>query len=188
MLFTRLLSALALLLALGCGPQAPCWTSTHPEEGYIEFVSGAVELVRDKFPEWYNAETPVGVDLKDKDNLAYAIQVGGQETVIINVTQKALDLCTQEDLASILLHEYVHVALWDEINAIADPASRCSHIRHELKANLTTAFAYDELGYSIRMLAMALNLYEHYYFEALVYCEDAIFEDMPAPPGLDWLR
>ncbi len=186
-MFTRLLAALALFVMLGCGPQVPCWTSTHPEEGYIEFISGAVEIVRDKFPEWYNEETPIWVDLKDEKNLAYAKLIE-QEPIRIGLTQKALDLCTQEDLASVLLHEYVHVKLWDEIATMADEDTDCNYIRHELEANLTTAFAYDELGYSIRMLAMALNLYEHYYLEALLKCKAVIFEDMPTPARWKDLR
>ncbi len=180
-MFTRLLSALALFLALGCGPQAPCWTSTHPEEGYKEFISGAVEIVRDKFPEWYNEETPIRVDLKEKDNIASTRQVGGQGTVVIDVNQKALNLCTQEDLASVLLHEYVHVKLWDEIALTSNDKTDCKHIRHELKANLTVLFAYDELEYSMTMLHIALDLYEQYYLSARSRCQPEIYKDMPEP-------
>ncbi len=181
MLLTRLLVALALFLTLGCvSPKVPCWSDTHPDEGYIEFISGAVEVVRDKFPEWYNEKTPIALDLEDKENLAYANRTE-QGVIGIKLTQKALDLCTEEDLASILLHEYVHVKLWDEIAAMVSDTEDCNHIRHELKANLTVAFAYDELGYSTRMLRMALDLYEHYYVGALLECDEAVYNDMPKP-------
>ncbi len=179
-MFTRLLAALALFVMLGCGPQTPCWTSAHPDEGYRDFIAGAVQLVHDKFPEWYQEEVVLTLDLEDKENLAYTIR-GKNGTTYIKLAQKALNLCTEEDLASVILHESVHAKLWDEIEALVPDPDICNHIRHELNANLTVAFAYYELGYSPKMLKMSLDLYEHFFLEALLECKEEIYRDMPMP-------
>jgi len=179
-LFTRLLAALALFVMLGCGPQAPCWTSAHPDEGYMDLITGAVQLVHDKFPEWYDEKVVLTLDLENTEDLAYTTR-NKEGTTFIKLTQKTLNLCTEEDVASVILHESVHAKLWDEIEALVPDPDVCNHIRHELTANLTVAFAYYELEYGPEMLGMALDLYEHNYLEALLECNKEIYGDMPMP-------
>ena len=187
MLFTRLLAALALFVMLGCGPQAPCWTAAHPDKGYRDLITGAVQLVHDKFPEWYDEKVVLGLDLENKEDLAYTTR-NEEGTTFIKLTQKALNLCTEEDLASVILHESVHAKLWDEIEALVPDPDICNHIRHELTANLAVAFAYYELGYSPKMLSLALDLYDYYYVEARLECKEEIYRDMPTPARWKALR
>ena len=184
----RLILAAVLLfgLVISCSdtPKAPCWTKNHPDQGYKEFIVTATEIVKEKFPEWYQKDVPLGLDLfiykEAPKRLAYT-HINEEGKTAIKLTQRALDLCTAEDLAYILLHEYVHVKIWEDVETATEDDNDCDYIRHEIVANWTTLEAHSKLGYSRRFLINALLLYEKYYRKGFIFCAPEIYEDFPGP-------
>ena len=57
------------------------------------------------------------------------------------------------------------------------------HVAGEMNKNIACSIklAQRELGYSPKMLKMALDLYVYYYWEAFLECEEEIYRDMPMP-------
>ncbi len=188
MLIRRLAVALILVLAVATAleywssrPQTPCWTATHPGQGYVELISAGTELIEEKFPQWYNKDVPLGLDLEDDRNIGYTYE-DNEGTIGIKLTQFALNLCRAEDLSAVLLHEYVHASLWRTLEKEI-PNETCNNIRHELMANWTVIQAYEELDYSLVTLGKALNLYDEHYIKGFVMCEPSIYKDLPVPRG-----
>ncbi len=178
----RILVAIFLFAIVSySAPKALCWSRTHFGEGHKELIAASKQMVQDKFPEWYQEDVEVGVDAVE-DYLGYTHR-NNQGDLAIKLTQRGLDLCSVEDVAAVLLHEYVHAKLWVQLGQDF-PNPQCNNVRHELEANWVVIQAYDELKYSGRMLQNTLDLFDHYYLEGLLFCNAKVRKGLPRPPTM----
>ena len=145
MLRTRTMM-LVFVLALAMGfrscptvqvPETPCYTAANPGKGAVELMQESLALVKERVPAYYDETIDVGIASDGEEFLAYVRKVDEgteDERLILRVTQSGLQLCTKEDLGTIILHEFVHVAIWDILEqGITDDT--CNTVRHELIAN-----------------------------------------------------
>lgn len=162
--------------------KTPCWTSHHWGQGYNQFIKQAVNKVKHKFPQWYNPKTKIMINTTNtltNNNIAYTYQPDGK-TIVIELTFQALKLCTTDDLSSVILHEFVHVKLWNSIRK-KFPKQPCNNIRHELMANLTVIKAYDQLQKSKEIHNLTIKLYNHFYIKAVERCSPNVYQDLSSP-------
>ena len=171
-----------LLLMWGCteAPDPPSLTIRHLGMNYLEFLSRAEALVKENFPEWY-VEGVKKELIFDNSNYDGFATINKQEdgTLVMSIYELAWDLCAVEDLASVLLHEYVHVKIWDELEEKM-PNEWCNLAVHEL-----TAYGVEMNQRKIRTTgAMRRNNrmgYDMAYLQARVFCSQEIIKDFPKP-------
>ncbi len=186
-LYSAILITLLLITCVFDGDvRNKCYSYSRPGVTPIDFVSDAQDMLKERFPEWFVEETKIFIRQSQRGKVFARVRPQRFEgELIMDLYPISLRLCTVEDLASVLLHEYVHVKVWDELQErISD--EDCRNARHELIANFTVLDAREKLPYSDDLLGGALVLYETYYAFAECVCEPEVYEDYPRPsiPGL----
>ena len=104
-----------------------------PDMTYTEFLALAEEKVEENFPQWHVKD--VEKDLRTNEQAMKYASVTRKEdgTFVMTLFEPSWDLCAVEDLALVLLHEYVHVRIWDTLNEVS-PNPFCRTALHELTA------------------------------------------------------
>ena len=172
-------------------PQEPqvchdTYTIRTPDMGYYESMRAGDELVLATAPEWYvegTREMPVimqaSPNLLGRFGEAWIDEQGVYHVVIGRL---GLMLATIEDLASIVLHEFVHVIMWEEIQA-QDWTQECKSARQELLANKVVIEHYLKLGYTPYMYENSRKLYAEAKAKALLnQCPAEVMSGMPKVP------
>ena len=173
-------------------PQEPqvchdTFTIRTPDMSYYDSMRAGDELVKSAAPEWYvegSREIPVIMQaspnlLRSRLGEAWIDEEGVYHVVI---GRMGLMLATIEDLASVILHEFVHVIIWEEVEA-QDWTPECKKARHELMANKVVIEHYLDLGYTPHMLKNSRKLYVEAKALALLnQCPAEVTSDMPEVP------
>jgi hypothetical protein len=146
-----------------------------------QFVRAADLLIELRAPEYrrHSAEVHLGFGLL---NMYGITDRNTQGDLIIVLGRPALMLATVEDLAMVLLHEYVHVVYWDEIfgGNYGGATEECKKQRAEMIANKVTVELYHKLEYRHDMLLHGLRMYRRAYTKAKVMeCPLEITIDLP---------
>ena len=172
----------ALLLMWGCteAPHPPSFTIRHPDMNYLEFLSRAEALVKEKFPEWYVEGVKKELIFVNSNNDEFATITGQEDgNLVMSIYGLAWDLCAVEDLASVLLHEYVHVKIWDELDEKI-PNKWCNIAVHEL-----TAYGVQMRQRRIRVKGAMRRSprlgYDLAYLQAKAFCPQKTIKDFPKP-------
>lgn len=146
------------------------------------FVRAAADLIDRKAPRWSNHDTQVhlGFGLLNKYGITNKTADGD---LYIILGRPALVMATVEDLAAVLLHEYVHVVYWDYVFAnpsFEDATFECKKTRAEMLANKVVVELYHKIGYRHDMMRHQIALYKSAYVYAQVMeCPIGITLDLP---------
>ncbi len=189
LLCSILLFALFLAYPVSTAKPQVCddtYTIRTPNMSYYDAMRAGDKLVLAAAPEWYvegTLEMPVimqaSPNLLKRYGEAWIDDEGVYHVVIGRL---GLMLATIEDLASIILHEFVHVVLWEEIEA-RDWTDKCKSARQELMANKVVIEHYLKLGYTPYMYAHARSLYARAKAKALLFqCPAEVMSDLPEVP------
>jgi len=152
---------------------------------YSEFIARADLMVANTFPEWY--VEGIRQELVFKTDIRFAAVTKLEDgTFVMYIYEQARDLCTVEDLASVLLHEYVHAKIWDDLEErisgfIFD--DYCRSAIHEV-----TAYGV-ELGQKKIRTTGAMRMgtwlgYALHYNRAEIFCPEDLIKDFPEPEEL----
>lgn len=181
----------ALLLALPATTAEPqvcndTFTIRTPDMSYYDSMRAGDELVMAAAPEWYvegTQEMPIIVQANpDLLSLYGEAWVDEQGVYHVVVGRLGLMLATIEDLASVLLHEYVHVIAWEEVEA-EEWSENCKSVRQELIANKVVIEHYHKLGYSPYMLSNSRTLYAQAKAKGLLnQCPAEVMSGLPEVP------
>ncbi len=175
------------------GPHEDCgcaYTLRPPLMGFFAFMDAADRMVASKAPEWYvvgSEEQPLIMHAMPNLKNIFG-QAWKDEEGVYNISfgRSALFLATIEDAANVMLHEYVHLKIWDEIASHDEWTTECKEARHELVANKVVIESYHKLGYTPHMYRHAKSLYGEARAEAkIAECPEAITIDMPHIPIQD---
>lgn len=146
-----------------------------------QFVRAADLLIELRAPEYrrHSAEVHLGFGLLNNYGITDRDSKGD---LIIVLGRPALMLATVEDLAMVLLHEYVHVVTWDDIfgGDFGGATEECKKQRAEMIANKVTVELYHRIEYRHDMLLHGLRMYRQAYVKAQVMkCPLEITIDLP---------
>jgi hypothetical protein len=163
------------------------YTIRTPDMDYYDFLRAADAMVLAAVPEWYVVGTPeLPIIVQASPNLLQS-RYGeawrdDQGVYHVRIGRLGLMLATVEDLASVMLHEYVHVLSWEGIEG--QPWSEnCMSARQELMANKIVIEHYILLGYTPHMLRNSYTLYSQAQFKALLnQCPAEVTSDLPDVP------
>ncbi len=188
---------LALLLALPANTQevlpskplvlhddsGKAYTIRTPNMDYYSFLHAADAMVLAAAPDWYVVGTPeMPVIMQASPNLLRKfgeMWKDDQGVYHVDIGRLGLMLATVEDLASVVLHEFVHVIAWEEIKA-QDWSYNCKSARHELMANKVVTGHYLKLGYTSDMYENSRKLYAEAKAKAVLnQCPAEVMIDMP---------
>ncbi len=169
-----------------CHTDSRTYSIRTPDMDYYDFLRAADAMVLATVPDWYVVGTPeLPVILQASPNLLRRFGeawIDDQGVYHVVIGRLGLMLSTVEDLASIVLHEYVHVLEWEKIEA--QPWSdNCKSARQELVANKVVIEHYTVLGYTPHMLENSFILYAQ--AEALAMlnqCPAEVTSDLPDVP------
>jgi hypothetical protein len=148
-------------------------------------------MLTERVPEWLPSGVHIQVNPKkqgDRYGQSWPNEDGQMQ---IGLFASALHLATVEDLAHVLLHEFVHVIKWQEIVAMNLDADAeegeirwCTAHHHELWANKIVVESFPRLRYSPQMLNRALALYkEHLDLAKASDCPVETYEGFPLLPS-----
>ena len=146
------------------------------------FVRAADDLIERKAARWHNHDTQVhlGFGLLNKYGITNKTSDGD---LYIVLGRTALVMATVEDLAAVLLHEYVHVVYWDYVfdNPSLEGATfECKKARAEMLANKVVVELYHKIGYRHDMMRHQLALYQSaYVYQRVMECPPEIAIDLP---------
>ncbi len=168
--------ALVLLLVLGCSFTGN--TLQRSSMGPFEFIARADIMVEKNFPEWYVEGTPYMVSLEETDNLAAAFKYE-DGTFLIVLYEDALNLPLVEDLATTLLHEHVHVKIWDDLEEDAT-GELCQGAVQEMTA-YRVELEQTKIQVSRNMRDSIQDWYNTYYFYGVIACPAEIIKNFPRP-------
>lgn len=127
----------ALLLVGGCATWQPHYTLRYPDMTYFEFLSQADALVAENFPQWYTKNVQKELRFGKLNGRYASIKEEKNGTLVMFIYKLSWDLRTVEDLASVLLHEYVHIKIWNDLEDQIpgdDVAVWCRAAVHEMTA------------------------------------------------------
>jgi len=168
------------------------YTIRHPDMEPLEFTLLAHEMVKDRVPEWLAKGVHIQVNPRAQGGGRYG-QTGPDEhgKMHIQLFASALHLAIVEDLAHILLHEFVHAIKWDDIAAMnldsdaeEDEPHWCTMYHHELWSNRIVIESFPRLRYSPQMLNRALALYREHLSRAKASdCPVETYEGFPLLPS-----
>ena len=146
------------------------------------FVRAADDMLERKAPRWRNhgAQVHLGFGLLSK----YGVTAKDAEgNLYIVLGRPALVMATVEDLAAVLLHEYVHVVYWDYVfdnPSFEDATYECKRCRAEMLANKVVVEMYHRIGYRHDMMRHQLALYQSaYVYQQVMGCPPEIALDLP---------
>ncbi len=165
-----------------------------PDMDYYDFLRAADAMVLAAAPEWYVEGTPeMPVIMQATPNLLHRYGeawVDEQGVYHVVIGRLGLMLATVEDLASVILHEFVHVISWEEIEA-QGWSENCEFARQELIANKVVIEHYLKLGYTPYMLSNSRKLFSQARVKAMLnqcpaeVMSGMIEEPMPITPAED---
>ena len=166
------------------------YTIRHADMEPLEFTVLAHSMVAERVPEWLAKGVHIQVDPRAQGNRYAQTWPDKNGQMQIRLFASALRLATVEDLAHVLLHEFVHAIKWDDIEAMnLDPNAQdgelhlCTTYHHELWANRIVVESFPRLRYSPQMLNRALGLYREFLFLAKERdCPAATYEGFPILP------
>ncbi len=169
-----------------CRDDSDTYTIRTPDMDYYDFLRAADAMVLAAVPDWYVVGTPeMPVIMHASPNLLRKFgEAGVDDRGVYHVVigRLGLMLATVEDLATVVLHEFVHVILWEEINA-RDWSENCKNARQELIANKVVIEHYFKLGYTSHMLGNSRRLYAKAKASALLnQCPAEVMSGMPEVP------
>lgn len=149
-----------------------------------EFVRAADALIEHRAPKYryHDAQVHLGFGLLKKYGITNKDANGD---IYIVLGRPALMLATVEDLAAVLLHEYIHVVYWDHVfdNSFGGATEECKKVRAEMIANKITIELYHTIGYRRDMLIHATQLYHQArVYSEVIKCPLEITIDMPKYP------
>jgi hypothetical protein len=180
--------AIVLALMAGCvfiSSALPISQSNlHLGMRYTEMVAQADAMVEKKFPEWYVEDIPFERNIDISPTLFASAYKTADGTFLITLYDLSLNLKTVEDLASVLLHEYVHVKIWNDLEK-AIPEKECNDAIHEMTA-YGAEVEQTRIQVSPMMRASTQIGYNMNYFMGIVSCPIDIMVDFPFPSG-GWL-
>jgi len=180
--FIRLLLP-ALLLMLGCASTTvvyePLYTLRHPDMHYFEFIERADDMVKENFPEWYVEGIEWELAFEQVGSWFASVDEQEDGTLLITLYEQSWDLCTVEDLASVLLHEYVHVKIW-------------FRLKEEIEDEFCRAAIHETTAYNVELTQTKLNVtpamrfgtefgYRFAYIKAMSYCPMEDYDYFPDP-------
>lgn len=181
---------IVLLFSIGCASTSPLSSNEYTLRPYgmtpRQFANLALEMVEQRVPEWDPGTIYVKLDLTCEDKLGSA-WVDEKGVRHLQLCYQALILSTVEDLASVVLHEFVHLSKWDEIEKMnLDPEDAevewCTIAVHELWANRIVIENFPKLRYSPQMMALAQDLYWEYRVMARNHCAPELYRSFPYRP------
>jgi hypothetical protein len=163
------------------------YTIKTPDMDYYDFLRAADAMVLAVAPDWYVVGTPeMPIIMQASPNLLLGrfgeAWKDDQGVYHVRIGRLGLMLATVEDLASVVLHEFVHVLEWEKINS--QPWSdNCMSARQELMANKIVIEYYVLLGYTPYMLENSLTLYSQAQARAMLnQCPAEVTSDLPNVP------
>jgi hypothetical protein len=153
---------------------------------YYDFLRAADAMVLAAVPDWYVVGTPeMPIIMQASPNLLRRYGeawVDDQGVYHVVLGRLGLMLATVEDLASVVLHEFVHVISWEEIRS-QNWSDNCHSARQELMANKVVIEHYHILGYTPYMLENSRKLYAQAQALSLLnQCPPEVMNDMPEVP------
>ncbi len=174
---------LTLLLLTGCASIAlvsdPVYTLRHPDMNYTEFIERADTLVKESFPEWYVEGVGRHLASEQIGSLFASVDLQEDGTLLITLYEKSWDLCTVEDLASVLLHEYVHAKIWFRLaEEIED--EWCRSAMHELTA-YNAELTQTKINVTPAMRSSTEFGYRFAYVKAMSDCSREDYDSFPSP-------
>lgn len=148
-----------------------------------QFIAAADRHLLQRVPHWVAPRThEVDVTMSWRDTGRYAgMRKNDDGTYTIRVERPALALATIEDMAHVLLHEYIHVIVHDSIYAM-DLTKQCKELRSEMVANQILIEKYHVIGYRRRLLTQAVVLYAKSKAQARIACPLNAYADLPYYP------
>jgi len=170
---------LALLLVVGCATSQPHYTLRHPGMGYMEFLDRAELQVMEKFPQWYVLDVNRELNFDEQNGRFASVKKQEDGTFTMYIYESSWDLCTVEDLALVLLHEYVHVKIWDDLEeSIEDEFCRAAV--HELTAYRVELNQTKIKGTGAMIFGTRYG-YAHNYSMATMYCPKELIQEFAEP-------
>lgn len=172
---------LVLLLIWGCAefPDSSRFTIRPSDMDRNEFLALADAQVREHFPEWYVEGIRQEIELDNPKDEFAAVTRQADGTFLMSIYKPAWNLYVVEDLVTVLLHEYVHVKLWDWL-AEKIPYEACNHAIHEL-----TAYGVELTQSRIRitepMLWSARSGFNSFYLQGKLHCSEEIIQEFTRP-------
>lgn len=153
---------------------------------YMEFIARADLMVKELFPEWHVEGTPIGVNTEEV-GVRYATTSRLMDgRLAIEIYPYGYRLAVVEDLATVLLHEYVHVKIWDELEKSiptdTEASSLCKASVHEIMA-YGVELDQDRLTVTEGMRDETLTQYRVYYVQGTSYCPTELMKIFPLPEG-----
>jgi hypothetical protein len=146
---------------------------------YAEFIQRADDMVKVNFPEWYVEGIVRELAFEQVGSLFASVNIQEDGTLRITLYEMSWDLCTVEDLASVLLHEYVHVKIWFRLaEEIEDDFCRAAI--HEVTA-YTAELTQTKMNVTPAMRAGTEFGYRFAYIKAMGYCPMEEYDYFPDP-------
>jgi hypothetical protein len=169
-----------------CQADERTYTIRTPNMDYYDFLRAADAMVLEAAPDWYVVGTPeLPIIVQASPNLLRRYGeawVDDQGVYHVVIGRTGLMLSTVEDLASVVLHEYVHVLEWEKIE-VQDWSDNCKSARQELMANKVVIEHYILLRYTPYMLENSHILYvQAQALAALNQCPAEVTSDLPSVP------
>jgi len=185
--FIRLLLPTLLLMA-GCSTLSqttpcvtcePSYTLRHPDMNYTEFIKRADDMVKENYPEWYVEDLAQELELEQLGALFASVDIQEDGTLLVTIYEKSWDLCTVEDFASVLLHEYVHAKIWFQLEEEIED-EWCRAAMHEVTA-YNVELTQTKINVTSAMLSGTEFGYRFAYIRAMTYCPREAYASFPAP-------
>lgn len=182
---------LALPLVVGCAQTSittvPEYTLRDPGMNYMQFLYKAEALIAENFPEWYVEDVKRELVFDNPDMRFASVSKEEDGTFIMHIFEMSWDLCTVEDLASVLLHEYVHIKIWDDlldqIPGDTAPANWCRAAVHEMTA-YGTELQQRKVNVTAAMRMSTRMGYIMSYERGHVFCSSEIMEGFSHPEAM----
>jgi hypothetical protein len=150
---------------------------------YLEFLARADIMVEKAYPEWYVEGVGIAVSFDDVGKSFASTHKLDDGTFVIKIYELSWDLSTVEDLASVLLHEYVHVKIWNRLEIeIWNPW--CNLAIHELTA-YEVELTQTKLNVSKIMRVLTQEGYNLSYAKGADTCPSELIEQFPPPRGIE---
>jgi len=167
-------------------PTYQTYSVRMPGMSSFDFMKAADLMILETAPEWYvegTAKIPIvmhsSINILDTYGRTWKDEQG---VFHVSIDRIGLMLSTVEDLASVILHEYVHVIRWDRIED-HDWSDNCKEARQELMANKIVIENYNLLEYTPYMLENSYILYADARALALLnQCPAEVMSDLPEIP------
>jgi len=179
-MFRLLIASVLALFFLGVNPaearEPMCKRVDFLLSPYLTQIMTAQLMVKDNFPQWYQKNVCIRVEPDNRRSIyGYVMKDPNTKELYMGIVRSGLDLKRTEDLAHVLLHEYVHVALW------AKERTPCTRAREELLAYNINIEARSQIESSILLHAGFTLSYRGIYMDAMEKCPAEIYEDLPYP-------